>query len=245
MGRRRGAAVRPRRAQRLRQAIATTRRSRCISWGWGSSCAITSTRRCAFFERVLAFSDLSAMSIYAKALNNAGMCYSRLGQFERAIDVQRRAVDLQSRRPRSADYEQALGPVRQHVPSADRRPQGVIRAALGSRGDVVCATRVRGRRDAGMSADATLWAGNLAQAHIESGQWDEAERYNEEAKRLWTATRSGNPVYYTYNSARSRVVVDSSTSRRACMRRHSGFRTLPRRSCGTRIPGSRCRSGPK
>src|SRR5215467_3532018 len=61
------------------------------------------------FERVLAFSDLSAMSIYAKALNNAGMCYSRLGQFERALAAQRRAVDLQSRRPRSAEFEQALG----------------------------------------------------------------------------------------------------------------------------------------
>ena len=38
-------------------------------------------------------------------------------------------------------------------------------------------------RDAGITADATLWAGNLAQAHIESRHWDEAERYNEDAKR--------------------------------------------------------------
>jgi tetratricopeptide (TPR) repeat protein len=56
-------------------------------------------------------------------------------------------------------------------------------------------------RDGGIAADATLWAGNLAQAHIDSRQWDEAERYNEEAKRLWTTTRSGKAVYYTLNSA--------------------------------------------
>jgi CHAT domain-containing protein len=56
-------------------------------------------------------------------------------------------------------------------------------------------------RDAGISADATLWAVNLAVAHLASGDWDEAERYNEEAKRLRTATGSGNAAYYTYNTA--------------------------------------------
>jgi len=143
------------------------------------------------FERVLAFSDLSAMSIYAKALNNAGMCYSRLGQFERALSVQRRAVDLQSRRPRSAEYEQALGQLgntyllQQDFQEGNTYVQRAFEVA----------------RDAGITDDATLWAGNLAQAHIESGQWDQAERYNEEAKRLWTSTRRGDPAYYVLNSA--------------------------------------------
>jgi CHAT domain-containing protein len=156
----------------------------------------------AFFERVLAFSDLSAMSIYAKALNNAGMCYSRLGQFERAIEVQRRAVDLQSRRPRSADYEQALGQLgNTYLLQLDVR-QGVKYVQPSVREGMSFVHRAfEVARDAGMSADATLWAGNLALAHIASGDWDEAERYNEEAKRLWTAMGSGNPVYYTYNSA--------------------------------------------
>jgi len=156
----------------------------------------------AFFERVLAFSDLSAMSIYAKALNNAGMCYSRLGQFERAIEVQRRAVDLQSRRPRSADYEQALGQLgNTYLLQLDVR-QGVKYVQPSVREGMSFVQRAfEVARDAGMSADATLWAGNLALAHIASGEWDEAERYNEEAKRLWTAMGSGNAVYYTYNSA--------------------------------------------
>ena len=43
--------------------------------------------------------------------------------------------------------------------------------------------------------------GNLAQAHIETGRWDEAERYNEEAKRLWTSTRRGDTADYALNSA--------------------------------------------
>jgi CHAT domain-containing protein len=157
----------------------------------------------AFFERVLAFSDLSEMSIYAKALNNAGMCYSRLGMFERAVDVQRRAVVLQAKYPRSSDYEQALGQL----------GNTYLRQTLGQHGNPgLLQTNVDDgmsylqhafevARDAGIAADATLWAGNLAQAHIDRRQWDEAERYNEEAKRLWTATRNGNPVYYTLNGA--------------------------------------------
>ena len=48
----------------------------------------------ALFEGVLAFTDLSQMSVDAKALNNAGICYSRLGMFERAVKVQRRAIAL-------------------------------------------------------------------------------------------------------------------------------------------------------
>jgi CHAT domain-containing protein len=157
----------------------------------------------AFFERVLAFSDLSTMSIYAKALNNAGMCYSRLGQFERAIAVQRRAVDLQSRRPRSADYEQALGQLGNTylLQTLGGHGNSQMLQTNFDEGMSHLQRAFEVARDAGISTDATLWAGNLAQAHIDSDHWDEAERYNEEAKRLWTTTRNGNPVYYTLNSA--------------------------------------------
>jgi CHAT domain-containing protein len=144
-----------------------------------------------YFEHVLAFSDLAATTIYARALNNAGICYSRLGLFDRAVDVQRRAVAQHEKRRRSADYEQALGQLgntyllQQDVENGMSYLQRAFEVA----------------REAGIAADATLWAGNLAQAHIESRRWDEAERYNEEAKRLRTATRTGQAVYYTVNAA--------------------------------------------
>jgi CHAT domain-containing protein/Tfp pilus assembly protein PilF len=156
-----------------------------------------------FFERVLAFSDLSATTIYAKALNNAGMCYSRLGEFERAISVQRRAVDLQARRPRGADYEQALGQLGNTylLQTLGQHEDSRLLQTNFAEGMSSLQRAFEGARDAGIATDATLWAGNLAQAHIDSGHWDEAERYNEEAKRLWTSTRHGNPVYYTLNSA--------------------------------------------
>ena len=37
------------------------------------------------FERVLSFRDLEQLTVYAAALNNAGMCYARLGEFDRAV----------------------------------------------------------------------------------------------------------------------------------------------------------------
>ena len=88
----------------------------------------------ALFERVLAFSDLSATSIYAKALNNAGICYSRLGQFERAIVVQRRAVDP-TRKASQRRLRTGAGAARQHLPAAERP----------GRRNVVPAARLRGR----------------------------------------------------------------------------------------------------
>ena len=38
-----------------------------------------------WFEQVLAFDDLAGTSVYATALNNAGLCYARLGDFDRAV----------------------------------------------------------------------------------------------------------------------------------------------------------------
>jgi CHAT domain-containing protein/tetratricopeptide (TPR) repeat protein len=145
----------------------------------------------AYFERVLAFSDLATTTIYARALNNAGICYSRLGLFERAVDVQLRAVAVHEKRPRSADYEQALGQLgntyllQQDFKNGASYVQRALQVA----------------REAGISEDAALWAGNLAQAHIESGQWEEAERDNEEAKHLRASTRGGDTAYYALNSA--------------------------------------------
>ncbi len=51
-----------------------------------------------YFERVVAMPDLSDQTIYAVSLNNAGSCYQRLGQFDRAIALQQRAFDVHERR---------------------------------------------------------------------------------------------------------------------------------------------------
>ena len=62
-----------------------------------------------YFERVVAMQDLSEWSIYAASLNNAGSCYQRLGQFDRAVASQQRALDVQEHRGKRESFVQALG----------------------------------------------------------------------------------------------------------------------------------------
>ena len=143
-----------------------------------------------WFERVLAMSALADFTIYADALNNAGICYSRLGQFDRAVATQQRAIALHERGSRR-EYEQALGQL-----GATYLLEDNVRAALPflERAREVAAA-------AGLSADAALWAGNLASGDIDIQDWDAATRLNEEARKLKTLAGSGSLVYNTLNAA--------------------------------------------
>ncbi|HEV3056918.1 MAG TPA: CHAT domain-containing protein, partial [Vicinamibacterales bacterium] len=51
-------------------------------------------------------------------------------------------------------------------------------------------------------ADAALLAGNVAEAHIELRQWDEAARFNDNATRISGAGGATKPVWYTLNAAK-------------------------------------------
>jgi tetratricopeptide (TPR) repeat protein len=62
-----------------------------------------------FFEAVMSMTDLSSLMVYAIALRNAGVCYARLGDFDRAIAVERRSVEVNENRGPRVYLEQALG----------------------------------------------------------------------------------------------------------------------------------------
>jgi CHAT domain-containing protein/tetratricopeptide (TPR) repeat protein len=144
-----------------------------------------------WFERVLSFPDLESFTIYAAALSNSGTCYARLGDFDRALAAQRRAVALHAGRGPRVDFERALGEL-----GSTFLQQGDARGALPFyRQALATAT------EANLPRDAALWAGNLASANVEIGNWTEAERYNGQAKRLKIETRSGNLVHNTLNAA--------------------------------------------
>lgn len=143
------------------------------------------------FERVLSFQDLESFVIYAQALGNAGTCYSRLGEFERALAMQRRDVDLHTKRGTRVDFERALGQLGNTL-----QQQGEPRQAL-----LYYQQALKVATDADLQADAALWAGNLAAANVDLGEWNEAERFNDDAKRLRAATRTGNLAHNKLNDA--------------------------------------------
>jgi CHAT domain-containing protein/tetratricopeptide (TPR) repeat protein len=127
----------------------------------------------AWFERVLALDDLDGTTVYGQSLNNAGLCLARLGQFETAEIFQRRASEIHS-----------TGRIRSYV------------EALGELGNTYMLQSDYGRAvpqlqqafkiasEAGLNREATLWAMNLAAAHVYLEKWDDAERFNAEARRL-------------------------------------------------------------
>jgi CHAT domain-containing protein len=144
------------------------------------------------FERVLSFSDLEQTTVYKAALANAGICYARLGEFDRAASTQRRAIDLHRSGAPRVDVERALGELGNTL-----LQQGDARQALPYLRQALAVAN-----ESNLQADAALWAGNLAAANVDLAEWDEAERFNDDAKRLKAASRAGKVVHNTLNAAR-------------------------------------------
>jgi tetratricopeptide (TPR) repeat protein len=126
-----------------------------------------------WLERALALTELRDLTVYADALSNAGLCYARLGLFDRAIAAQREAVERHKGGARR-EYEQALGQLGTTYNRAGRAREGVayLREAL-----TVAS-------DAGLIGDAGIWAGNLADASMAQHDWDDAERFTSESRRF-------------------------------------------------------------
>jgi CHAT domain-containing protein/tetratricopeptide (TPR) repeat protein len=143
-----------------------------------------------WFQRVLTFEDLASTSVYAAAMSNAGLCLARLGDFDRAVATQKRAVALHESRGAAAPLEQALG----ELGSTYLLMEDV---ALG----VPYLTRALAVADqAGLRGDAAVWAGNLAAAHVHIKNWDEAESFNERARQL-PGTNGGKTLFTTLHAA--------------------------------------------
>ena len=144
-----------------------------------------------YFERVLSFKDLESQLVYAVALANAGICYQRLGESDRAIDVQRRAVASHERpgRPR-VYYVRALGEL------------GTTYVFYGDlqNGAVYLKRAIDVAKSAGLNDEAARWASNLAANYIRQREWDLADAMNTESRRLG-GERPDLAGYHASNSA--------------------------------------------
>jgi len=143
-----------------------------------------------FFERVLALNEIEPYTIYAAALINAGISYSRLGQFESAVAVQRRAIESREKSGEPLYLQLALGELgNTYVLQGDAR-----------RGLSYLSRAFAVATGANLMRDAAVWAGNVATAAVELGDLDQADRFNREGIRLKLATK-GSTLYNTLNTA--------------------------------------------
>jgi CHAT domain-containing protein len=144
-----------------------------------------------FLEPVLGFSELQSQLVYAVALMNAGICYHRLGEIDRAIDVQTRAVASHDRpgRPR-VYYARALGEL------------GTTYLVKGDTTHAIAFFRraMDVGKQANLTADVANWATNLTLAHIQQKDWRLAEDANDEARRVG-GERADLAAYHAWNSA--------------------------------------------
>ncbi len=162
-----------------RQALAL------INLGMGQVVRVRCDAALSWFERALQLTQIESTSAYALALNNAGICYTRLGEFERAVSLQRRAVAQHEKTDRLRELQQALGELGSTY-------------SLMAEFDLAVSYLQRAlaiAREAGLNADAAVWARNLSDAYLGREQWDEAARYNADARRLSPAERPDKRAY--------------------------------------------------
>ena len=145
--------------------------------------------------------------VQGAALNNAGLCHARLGQFERAIALQRQAIQVQAE-GRKRDYAQALGEMGSTYLLQDdyARSTGYLQQAFNI------------AAEAGLASDAALFARNLAAAIVALNRWDDAARFNREAARFAQGSGPASP-YALVTDAKLPRVVDDPTRPSACSAR--------------------------
>lgn len=130
------------------------------------------------------------MRIRSVALYNAGICYTRLGDFDRALTMQQQAAQASEPGPK-VFFEQALGELGTTYLYKGELQQGTkyLERALGV-----------AIGDPSMRRDAQLWANYLAWAYIQQGAWDDAERLSRQSRSL-REPDSADVIYDTVNDA--------------------------------------------
>jgi len=149
-----------------------------------------------YFERVVAMQDLKEWSIYAASLSNLGSCYQRLGQFDRAVVVQRQALAMQERRGKRESLVQVLGEMGNLFVLSGQPEQALPYLRRG----------LEEAKAANLGTEAARLAGNLASAEADLHRWKDAERDNLEEQRLLPDTKPS--VYHLLRTARIAIGLD-------------------------------------
>jgi tetratricopeptide (TPR) repeat protein len=170
-----------------------------------------------YFERVLALESVSGDMVYATALSDAGICYARLGEFDRAIAVQTRAVAAHDARQIPIYIEQSQGELGNTYALMDEPAKALPYLERAQ----------RLAADAGRQADAALWLDNLAIARIALGQWDDAERLDAQSTAL--KARAGDTTLVYNALTRARITAGRGQADRAI----AAFETTLRQAAGS------------
>jgi CHAT domain-containing protein len=132
---------------------------------------------------------LDEWQIYALALKNAGTCYQRLGQFDKALTLQQRAFAMQEHRGKREEFVKALDEMG-NLYALQSQPERAL--PFFERG-------LSEARAANLPASIAMLDGNICSVEIDLGRWDDAEQHNEEFHKIWMADHAEPSVYYLLN----------------------------------------------
>jgi CHAT domain-containing protein len=146
-----------------------------------------------FTQAVDGFEKMDAKLYAAVTLGNIAICASRLGDFDKAAASYFKAVEVQEREGAKPYLEASLGEI------------GSIYTLQGDFAKAVPYYRraLAVAMDIGATSNASKWAGNLALAFSNLKNWDEAEKFNEQARELKERIKDVRSQTYTrLNAAR-------------------------------------------
>jgi CHAT domain-containing protein len=120
------------------------------------------------------FEKLDSKLLASVAQTNIALCFSRLGDFDKALSTYNRAIEIQEREGLKPYLQASLGEVG-NIYNFQNDPMKAIpyyQRALSLALEV------------NNTSDASKWAGNLAVQMTEIGNWDQAEKFNEQSRGL-------------------------------------------------------------
>lgn len=127
-----------------------------------------------------------AQRVLGAAWGNMSACFTQLGDFDRALDLRKKAIAIQERMKDPLLLQQSMGEMGNLQLMLDSPRQAA---------DYFLRGYELAQSTPGMG-DTSKWAGNLAQTYLQAGSLAEAERWNEEARKLKVAAGDDKTLAY-------------------------------------------------
>jgi tetratricopeptide (TPR) repeat protein len=145
-----------------------------------------------YFERAAALAGERSRTLYSVARNNLAICYSQLGEHDRALEIHLQSAAQNERSGAKVPLQDSLGEA-----GHTYLMKGDPKAAL-----PYLERALRLASEANRTRDAAIWAGNLSECYSQLRDWQKAASFNREAIRLKSAANLHTLYYNVLNAAR-------------------------------------------
>lgn len=138
-----------------------------------------------YFEKAAALAGANSRTLYSLARSNLAICYSQLGEYDRALEIHLQSVAQNERSGAKYYLHDSLGQT-----GTTYMMKGDPKAAI-----PYLKRALSLASEANRTGDAAIWAGNLSECYSELRDWHSAASFNQEAIRL-KITANMHTLYY-------------------------------------------------